>query len=49
MQGDGEMSYANGDTYKGQWLNAKPHGQGEIKFSSEDCSVLLLKVLHLKY
>ena len=35
QNGDGVFSHPNGDCYKGQWMNGRPHGKGELLQISE--------------
>ena len=45
MDGEGEITFSYGDTYKGQWKDAKMHGKGFYKyvyFTSN--SILLINI-----
>ena len=35
----GKVTYANGDTYVGEWLDSKRHGQGTYTFANGDTYV----------
>ena len=34
--GKGEMKYANGDIYNGDWKNDEKNGKGEMKYANGD-------------
>lgn len=41
--GQGTLKYTNGDFYKGQWENGKPHGKGQAKGTIDDKKAALWK------
>ena len=38
------MKYANGDVYKGYWLNGLRHGSGILKLTNGDLYTVILKL-----
>ena len=45
--GRGVYTYANGDTYNGEWCDNLRHGQGTYQFADTGAKVTLIAVCHL--